>query len=137
MPLAAISKELHIKKNELRQRFVSLISVEKLSGKIDPNTDQYLFPRNRIEEATPERPPVEILHEETPSMPKGRLFDQLVDTFKSWYPVIGSAGSIVGASAWIYSATQNILLPILLPSIVFPTLLIYVIYKYRKEKKAH
>ncbi len=135
LDLGAISKELHIKKNELRQRFVSLIAAEKLTGKINPNTDKYLFPSNRIEEARPERPPVEILREETPSVLKGRLFDKITEIFKTWYPVIGSAGSIVGASAWIYSATQNILFPILLPGIVFPTLLIYVFYKHRKEKK--
>ena len=137
LELSIISKDfskLKIKKNELRQRFASLIAAGKLGGKLDPTTDEYIFPVDRIEDAQLERPP-SLLTNETPSLTfKNRLWDKISDIFRKWYPVIGSFGSIAGASVTIYSLTGLILPSILLPSIVFPTLFIYVLYTHYRRK---
>lgn len=127
-------RKLKLKKNELRQRLISLIAAEKLGGKLDPNTDEYIFPTSPIEVAPPERPPIIILPESTPKPIKTHFWDKMSDLLRKWYPIIGSFGSVAGASITIYSVSGMALPAILLPSIVFPTLFIYVLYKHYKGK---
>jgi hypothetical protein len=128
-------KKLKIKKNELRQRLTSLIGAEKLSGKLDPNTDEYIFPSELIEEAYFERPPAIITSTETPPPSlKNSLWDRTVDIFKKWYPIVGSLGSI-GTITVLVAGTGNLLAAILIPSIILPALFIYVLYSHFSKKK--
>ena len=134
LSMAELSKKLHIKKNELRQRFISLITAEKLSGKIDPNTDEFIFPSSRIQDAELERPPIAI-RPETPSTPlKHRIYDKFADLIRKWYPIIGSVGSVGSITVITYSTTGNLILALLIPAIVFPTLFLYVLINHYKQK---
>ncbi|MHA1276269.1 MAG: prenyltransferase/squalene oxidase repeat-containing protein [Candidatus Helarchaeota archaeon] len=130
-------KRLKLKRSELRQRLTSLIAAEKLSGRFDPNSDEYIFPSSRIEEAHLERPPESLLNNETPSTPlHPDLWARTVGIFKEWYPVMGSLGGLTTLSVTLYSLTGNLLAAILIPCTVLPAIFIYVIYShYRKQKK--
>lgn len=133
--LAQISKKLKIKKNELKQRFISLITAEKLAGNLDPNNDIYIFPGSRIEDAEFERPPSDLIPPETPTVPLQYPFwHKITELFRRWYYIIGSIGSVTSATAVVLSLTSNVLLALLIPSIVFPTLFIYAFYSYNKQK---
>jgi len=137
LSIAAISKKLRIKKSELRQRFISLIAAEKLSGRLDPTTDQYIFPSTRIEEARLERPPPSNITNQTESpLPfLNFLGEKFSEILRKWYPVIGTIGTVASISYLVYSLSGNLLPAILIPSIIFPLLLIYVYIHYWRKRK--
>ncbi|MHA1266728.1 MAG: prenyltransferase/squalene oxidase repeat-containing protein [Candidatus Helarchaeota archaeon] len=135
LSLSKISKKLHMKKNELRQRFIALISAKNLTGKLDPNTDEYIFPQDKIQDAKLESPPTSLIQTELPSIPlKNAFWLRIMDLFRKWYYIIGSVGSVTSASITLYVFTNNIILPLLIPSLVFPTLFIYAYYTQHKKK---
>lgn len=139
MNIATLSKKLAMRKNELRQRFISLIAEEKLAGRLDPTTDEYIFPTARIEEAQLERPPISTSAEQTesPSVPLIKFLGiKLSELLKNWYPIIGTISAVASISYLLYSLTQNLLFPILIPCIVFPTYILYILYQqfWRKRK---
>jgi len=137
LSIAALSKKLGIKKNELRQRFVSLIAAEKLPGRLDPTTDEYIFPSTRIEEARLERPPSSTIAEqdESPFPFLNFLGEKFSELLKKWYPIIGTISAVASISYLTYSLTKLLLPAILIPSILFPLIFIYVyIHFWRKRK---
>ena len=136
LSMAEISKKLGIKRNELRQRFISLIAAEKLAGRLDPTTDEYIFPTARIEVARSERPPPMAEQTETLFIPFASLLGERFSAIlRKWYPVIGTISAVASISYLVYSLTHILLPAILIPSIVFPTIFLYVLYMHFQRNR--
>lgn len=134
LSMAIIAKKVGIKKNELRQRFIALIAAEKLPGRLDSTTDEYIFPTARIEVARSERPPTTAEQPEEIFIPFASLLGERFSAIlKKWYPVIGTISAVGSISYLVYSLTHMLLPALLIPSILFPTIFIYALYM-RKRK---
>ncbi|MDD1777805.1 MAG: hypothetical protein LUQ65_06500, partial [Candidatus Helarchaeota archaeon] len=137
LSMAIIANKVGIKKNELRQRFIALLAAEKLAGRLDSTTDEYIFPTARIEVARSERPPQMAEEAEIPLMPLASLLgERFTEILKKWYPIIGTISAVTSLTIAVYSIFHILWVAILIPSLFFPLIFIYALYtRFLRKRK--
>lgn len=124
--LGLISNTLKISKPHLRDRMIQLIASKKLTGILDPYSNEYKFAEYISSEEKAEA-------EAHIAIETQSIFKRFSNLLKKWYSVVAFMGATIGIGV---SLSQfNLLVAILIPALSLVAAIIFVFIKHYLEKK--